>query len=174
MKKIKIFLAATAFVLFTSCISDNESRYSYYPVNFSCDASIHPYNIVHGYGEYIIITRNNGTSYKVAWAGNKEMIVQLTAQQTMYGSNLYGLGGLIIGTPSACDGNIMAFDLACPHCEQAGRRLTVEQPIGHATCKKCNSKFDLNSGGLPFEGVAKRPLWQYQVLENGSNIIIAN
>lgn len=173
--KTKILLAATIMLAaFTACSDDSESLYSNFPVSFSCDASIHPYNIVHGYGEYIIITRDGAAAYKVQWGNNKEMTVRLTAQQAMYGNPFYGLAGLIIGTPSACDGNIMAFDLACPSCEQPGRKLIVTQPIGHAHCEKCGSKFDLNSGGIPIEGIAKRPLWQYRVAKNGSNIIITN
>ena len=173
--RTKILLTAiTLIATLASCSDDSESLYSNYPVSFSCDASIHPYNIVHGYGEYIIITRDGATAYKVQWAGNKELIVRLTAQQAMYGNSFYGLSGLIIGTPSACDGNIMAFDLACPHCEQAGRKLEVTHSLGHAHCEKCGSKFDLNSGGIPLEGPARRPLWQYKVAKNGANIIITN
>ena len=174
IKKILPFVAATLVLLATSCDKESESRYSYYPVSFSCDASIHPYNIVHSYGEYIIITREGASDYKVQWNNDKEMIVRLTAQQAMYGNIYYGLGGLIIGRPSAYDGNIMAFDLACPNCEQAEHKLTVTQPVGHAECAKCGSIFDLNSGGIPIKGVARRPLWQYKVVENNPYIIITN
>ncbi len=174
IKKILPFVAATLVLLATSCDKESESRYSYYPVSFSCDASIHPYNIVHSYGEYIIITREGASDYKVQWNNDKEMTVRLTAQQAMYGNIYYGLGGLIIGRPSAYDGNIMAFDLACPNCEQAEHKLTVTQPVGHAECAKCGSIFDLNSGGIPIKGVARRPLWQYKVVENNPYIIITN
>ncbi len=171
--RIALIAATIALALFASCSDDSESIYSHYPVSFSCDASIHPYNIVHGYGEYLIITRNGAAAYDVEWAKGKQT-VRLTAQQAMFGGPLYGLGGLIIGKPMACDGNIMAFDLACPHCEEPGRTLTITHNNGVAHCEKCNSKFDLNSGGLPIEGPVRRPLWRYSVTMNDPYMIIAN
>lgn len=155
----------TLIAALTAC-SDERSN-SGYPVYFSCDASIYPYNIVHGLGQYITISRSGGTAYKVRYhEGSKEVerTENLTAIQLQQGTFHYGLGGLIIGTPAAYDGNKWAFDLACPKCDIRSRKLTVEQPVGHAHCEKCGCKYDLNSGGIPIEGDT-RPLWRYRIVE---------
>lgn len=175
MNRILTILTVALPILLVSC--SEEASNSGYPVNFVCDASIHPYNIVQGYGEYITIKRSgNGTEYIVNYRegdGEKEQTVKLSAFQLQQGTFHYGRGGLIIGTPSAFDGNKWAFDLACPKCDLVNRRVTIEQPIGQAYCKECSCRWDLNSGGIPIEGDT-RPLWRYRVAENPPNIIIMN
>ncbi len=165
----------TAILALAACNDDSNS--SGYPVSFNCDATIYPYNIVQGYGQYITVTRSkNGTAYKVTYnegREQKELTVNLSAIQLQTGVFHYGLGGLIIGTPSAFDGNKWAFDLACPNCDSRNRKLTIEESIGHAHCTTCGCKYDLNSGGIPIEGKS-RPLWRYRVMENGPNIIVMN
>ena len=162
--------------ILTMAACSDESSNSGYPVYFSFDASIYPYNIVQGLGQYITITRSGGTAYKVRYQEGHEEVEKtenLTAIQLQQGTLHYGLGGLIIGTPSAFDGNKWAFDLACPKCDLVNRRVTIEQPIGQAYCKECSCRWDLNSGGIPIEGDT-RPLWRYRVAENPPNIIIMN
>lgn len=174
MKNTLLLLAT--ILAFGAC--SDESSTSGYPVYFSCDASIYPYNAVHGLGQYIIITQSGGKhSYKVRYyegSGETEKTEQLTAIQIQQGTFHYGLGGLIIGRPSAMsDGNIYAFDLACPKCELRSRKLTVTQPIGQAHCTKCSSKYDLNSGGIPIEGDS-RPMWRYKVAESMPPYIVVS
>lgn len=173
MRKTAALIAITTLLLI-GC--DNISSSSGYPVNFNCDATVYPYNIVQGYGQYIVVTMSkNGAAYKVAYyegREKKELTIDLTAAQ-LTGRFYYGLGGLIIGTPMVFDGNKWAFDLACPKCDSRSRKLTVEHATGHAHCTNCGSKYDLNCGGLPIEGET-RPLWRYRVIENGPNIIIMN
>lgn len=155
----------TAILAVTAC--SDESSSSGYPVYFSCDASIYPYNIVQGLGQYITITRSGGAAYKIRYYEGREEVEKtekLTAIQLQQGTFQYGRGGLIIGTPSAYDGNMWAYDLACPKCDLTNRKLSVTQPVGHAHCTKCNSKYDLNSGGIPIEGDT-RPLWRYKVVQ---------
>lgn len=175
MKNITTILLLALLLTTNSC--DDVSSNSGYPVYFHCDATSYPHNIVQGYGQYITVTRSmNGLAYKVRYhegRAEKEMTINLSAMQTQSGAFHYGLGGLIIGTPSAFDGNKWAFDLACPKCDSRNRKLTVEQPSGHAHCTECGCKYDLNSGGIPIEGNS-RPLWRYRVAENGPNIIIMN
>lgn len=164
MKKTLTLLTAVAITLLSAC-SDERSN-SGYPVFFSCDATIYPYNKVQGYGEYITITRSGATAYKIGYHEGhewKETTERLTAIQLQQGTFRYGLGGLIIGTPSAYDGNKWAFDLACPKCDLMSRKLTLTQQ-GHAYCEKCGCKYDLNSGGIPTEGDT-RPLWRYRATE---------
>ncbi|MBR2416737.1 MAG: lipoprotein [Bacteroidaceae bacterium] len=171
----RTILIITTLLTLAAC--SDEGSNSGYPVYFSCDATIYPYNIVQGYGQYITITRSGGTDYKVRYYEGREEVEKterLTAIQLQQGTFHYGLGGLIIGTPSAFDGNKWAFDLACPKCDLRSRKLTVTQPVGHAHCEKCGSKYDLNSGGIPIEGDT-RPLWRYRVVEGlPPYIVVAN
>ncbi|MBQ8542434.1 MAG: hypothetical protein IJ436_03060 [Bacteroidaceae bacterium] len=172
--KRTIFIIATILML-AAC--DDERSNSGYPVYFSCDASTYPYNIVQGLGQFITITRSGGTAYKIRYYEGRnevERTENLTAIQLQQGTFHYGLGGLIIGTPAAYDGNKWAFDLACPKCDLRSRKLTITLPIGHAHCNKCGSKYDLNSGGIPIEGDT-RPLWRYRVVEGlPPYIVVAN
>ena len=171
----KILLLATIIATLTACT--DEASNSSYPVYFSCDASIPPYNSMHGLGQYIIVTQSGGAAYKVRYyegSNEVEKTDRLTAIQLQQGTFYYGLGGLIIGTPSTYDGNKWAFDLACPKCDSRNRKLTITQPIGHAHCTKCGSKYDLNSGGIPIEGDS-RPMWRYRVAEGmPPYVVVAN
>lgn len=173
MKIGRILYLLLAALLLAAC-SDDEETSSGYPVSFSMDASVHPYNIVHGYGEFIVVTRSGASAYKVAYGAGEEKIENMTELQMQQGL-YFGLGGLVIGTPSACDGNVWAFDLACPKCDSQSKKLDVSLNTGvaHAHCAKCGSKYDLNSGGVPIEGET-RTMWRYKVLRNDPYIIVQN
>lgn len=158
------------FIIFmTSC--ETESPYSGYSVFFTCDAAYHPFNQVSSFGQFITVRRKSSTSYEVTDAmGNTEQR-QLTEQEVRQ-QFYYGLGGLIIGTPSMEDGNIWAYDLACPNCEMARYRLYIND-LGLAECHNCDCVYDLNCGGIPIEGKS-RIMWRYRVHAEGTFIIIRN
>lgn len=167
MKKILTLLITALTAL--SC--DTESPYSGYSVFFTCDASFHPFNQASSYGQFITIRRKSSTSYEVTDAQGTKHTHNLTeaeARQKFY----YGLGGLIIGTPSMEDGQIWAYDLACPNCEMARYRLQTDH-IGRASCNNCGSIYDLNCGGIPIEGKS-RILWRYRVHTAGTFITVQN
>lgn len=173
MKKTLTTLLLVCTVLFAGC--EEESLYSSFRVNFNFDGSIHPYNQARSFGQYICVRRGaNIGHYKLTDAlGNTQTIniPQISLQQNTFH---YGLGGLIIGTPSAYgNGELIAYDWACPKCEIQSTRVEIDYVMGHATCPKCATKFDLNGGGIPIEGKS-RPLWRYHVFDSGSNVIIQN
>lgn len=173
MKKILNALILASTMIFAGC--DEESPYSGYRVNFTFDSTIHPYNQARSFGQYICVRRGrNVGEYRLTDAlGNTQdvNIPQINLQQNTFH---YGLGGLIIGTPSAYgEGNLVAYDWACPKCQIQSARVTIDYTMGHALCPKCATKFDLNSGGIPIEGES-RPLWRYRIFDSGSNVIIQN
>lgn len=173
MKKITrlILLLSLAFTA-TGC--DSDSPYSSYHANFIFDGNIHPYIQARSFGQFICVKQGaNIGQYKVTDAlGNTQTVnvPQIHLQQERF---YYGLGGLIIGTPSMGDGTLWAYDWACPECDLARYRVEIDYTTGHATCPRCNAKYDLNSSGIAIEGNA-RPLWRYRVFDNGSEVIIQN
>ncbi len=87
----------------------------------------------------------------------------------------FGLGGLIAGTNNY--GEPMCFDLACPVCDRAERRLTLfSEGAGFAKCGKCGVVFDLNNYGVIYStpenaNITKpRGLYRYRVRFDGQTI----
>lgn len=172
MKKAIQLLMIIA-TIFVSC--DDDSRYSIYRVNFSFDKNIHPYIQVNSFGQFICVKRksNNAGQYELTDALGYTQIVNIPEIQMQMSPFHYGLGGLIIGTPMNCDGNIWAYDWSCPKCDSQRYRVEIDYTIGHATCPRCATKFDLNSGGLAIEGES-RPLWSYRVFDSSITVLIQN
>lgn len=87
-------------------------------------------------------------------------------------SNNYGLGlgGLIVGTNNF--GETLCYDLACPICDRAERRLSLTND-GYAKCTKCGVIFDLNNLGAIYQIPEdadlpmKRGLCRYRINYNG-------
>ena len=167
---IKIALILST-ILFAAC--DDESQYSIYRANFMFDKSIHPYIQVNSYGQFICVKRGSAGQYKLTDATGRTQTVNIPQIQMQTNPFHYGLGGLIIGTPMNCDGSIWAYDWACPTCDSQRYRVEIDYTMGHATCPRCATKFDLNSSGIAIEGES-RPLWRYRVYDNGSQVIIQN
>lgn len=172
MKKTIALMLFAALTFITAC--DDESPFSGYAVNFTFDKSIHPYNQVNSYGQFICIRRGaNIGQYKLTDALGNTQTVNIPQIQLQQNAFHYGLGGLVIGTPMNCDGNIWAYDWACPKCDNSRYRLKIDNTMGHATCGNCATKFDLNSGGIAIDGNS-RPMWHYRVFDNGTSVIIQN
>ncbi|MBQ5663776.1 MAG: hypothetical protein IIV19_05025 [Bacteroidaceae bacterium] len=169
----RITLLFTLILLFATNSCDIESSASGYSVYFTCDYGFHPFNQITSFGQFITVKRKNNKSYEVTDANGYKTTTNLTEIElrTPY---YYGLGGLIIGTPSMCDGNIWVYDWACPACETARYRLEItHDATGLATCTNCGNIYDLNSGGIPVKGKS-RPLWKYNYFTNGTTIVIRN
>lgn len=81
-----------------------------------------------------------------------------------------GLGGLIVGTSTF--GETLCYDLACPICDRAERRLSFAKE-GFVRCAKCGVTYDLNNYGAIYdvpEGAdlpVKRGLYRYRINFNG-------
>ena len=170
MKKKLPFIIS--ILLLISCSGD--SPYSGYAAFFTCDTSFPPFNQVSGFGQFVTVKRKTSTSYEVTNAQGITYEHQLTEAEARQKFQ-YGLGGFIIGTPSAPpneDYSIWAYDWACPNCDMARYRLDIDD-IGLATCHNCGTVFDLNSGGIPIKGDS-RTLWRYRVFMSGTYLTIQN
>lgn len=174
MRKNILFVLFAAVILLTGC-SDDDNPYSGYRANFIFNGTEHPYNQARTPGQYICVKHGaNIGLYKLTDARGNTTTVQIPEIYLQQSTFHYGLGGLIIGTPSAYgDGNLMAFDWACPSCQVQKHRVKIDYVMGHATCPKCSAKFDLNSGGIAIEGKSD-PLMRYRVIDNGSTVIVQN
>ena len=172
MRKAVFILIATSLLALTGC--DSESPYSSYRVNFVFDATIHPYYQAKSPGQFICVRKGaNIGQYRLVDALGKQTTVNIPQLQLQQSPFYYGLGGLIIGTPMARDGNMWAFDWACPNCEKASSRLNLDRILGHATCPTCGVKFDLNSGGIAIEGKS-RQMWEYRIFGTDNSLLIQN
>ena len=173
MKKFTHFLLSL-FLLLTVAGCDGENPYSGYRVSVTFNGLIYPYNHARSFGQFICIKQGaNIGEYQVTDAMGKTQKVNIPEIYLQQGKFYYGLGGLIIGTPSMGDETIWAYDWACPNCDRAYHRVEIDYSMGHATCPNCAVKFDLNSGGIAIEGES-RPLWRYRVIDYGSEVIIQN
>lgn len=175
-----LFASLTLLVAVTSC--EIEPITSGYAVYFKCDMTNPPFNQIASSGQFITVRRNktNG-SYEVTDAKGDVTYHYLSKSELLVTNNRgydYGLGGLIIGTPSMCDGKIWAYDLACPNCDNPRYRLELARDAtGHATCPNCGVVFGLNIGGLPVDGKGngkKRELWPYKCNIFGMEVEIIN
>ena len=172
MKRAFIVLFILSAAILTGC--EDESPYSGYRVNFSFDSTIHPYNQARSHGQFICIRKGaNVGQYRLTDALGNETTVSIPQIQLQQSPFYYGLGGLIIGTPMSMDGNLWAFDWACPNCDLASKRLKIDRELGHAICTECGVKFDLNSGGIAIEGKS-RPMWHYRIFGPDNGLVIQN
>ena len=174
MKRIaRITLLLISVLAFAGC--EGESLYSSYHARFIFDGNIHPYNQARSFGQFIAVRKgNNVGQYRLTDAQGNTQTVNIPQIHLQQGAFYYGLGGLLIGTPSTYgDGNLIAYDWACPSCDIARHRVEIDYVMWHATCPNCHTKFDLNSGGIPIEGQS-RPLRQYRVFDSGAEVIVQN
>ena len=173
MKNLFLMVMLAAVSILSGC--SEESPYSGYHAHFVFDGTIHPYHQARTPGLYICVRRgSNIGEYRLTdTMGNTtvERIPEIYLQQGVF---YYGLGGLIIGTPSAYgEGGLMVYDWACPNCELEKYRVEIDYVLWHASCSKCGVKFDLNSGGIAIDGKSS-PLMRYRVIDNGSMVIVQN
>jgi len=162
-----------ALLVTLSCEKESYKKGSPYPAAFSCDTNVSPYNLIKTPGLFLTVRLNlskgvlnisdsNGQSYP------PEALTDIQSRQFTL-----GLAGLILGIPSLSDnGQICAFDLGCPECEQSSVRLKIDQ-TGNATCSKCNRTWSLNNNGIAISGKA-RPLYSYHVSYNNGILTVLN
>ena len=103
MKKFANLILLLAIV-FTFAGCEIESSYSSYRANIVFDGNIYPYNQARSFGQFICIKQGaNIGQYKVTDAMGKTQTVYIPEIHLQQGKFFYGLGGLIIGTPSMGD-----------------------------------------------------------------------
>lgn len=114
--------------------------------------------------------------YGVSGAGSAQLFIaseRLPAGFPYKGLEGTGYGGvLLIADPM---GTPLAFDLACPECIPAVKRISVdqsEQLAGVYRCNSCGSTYDVFSYGTPRSGPAlksKYGLQRYRVAITGGS-----
>jgi nitrite reductase/ring-hydroxylating ferredoxin subunit len=84
-----------------------------------------------------------------------------------------GYGGVL--DYHALDNNYYAFDAACPHEANPSAIVSMDEDRLHATCRKCESRYDLSYGnGNPVSGPSREPLRRYTVTGLGSKLVVRN
>lgn len=145
-----------------------------YRVFFGCNIADAPFNQITTPGRFVSVRISNGSMICVDSDGHKTGI-ELTASQNL--SFIMGLGGLIIGTPTFNndDLSIWAYDLGCPECDQAGRRLVFDLQ-GIASCSSCNGQWNMNSSGISVntDGKERRPLYRYPTMFSNGYLTVSN
>ena len=93
-----------------------------YPVNYSCNTTISPFNQINSLGRFVSV-RIKGMELEVTDSDGNTSSHQMS--ETDMRSFVLGLGGLIIGTPSLNNDNlsVYAYDLACPICARRAWRM---------------------------------------------------
>ena len=177
-----IVLTVLTILLATSCQKD-EAQKTYstkYPVrcNFYVPTYTQLFNAMAGYGQYVTVRqttdRQSGTS--VIQMSDMLSTDNYAIDATMRYFN-YGLGGLIIGMSTYTEP--LAFDLACPNCDRAERRLSLKDD-GTAVCSKCGITYDLNNYGFirsvpdQCQHLTPRGLYRYHITFYGDNVSVYN
>lgn len=115
-------------------------------------------HIVNGVTKVTMTSTNSSTDYMV------------DALSKNFG---FGLGGLIVGTNYFDE--TLCYDLACPICDRADRRLTLPGD-GYAHCAKCGTTYDMNNYGVIYQidednpPLTKRGLYRYRIIYDGQTI----
>lgn len=164
--------------LFTSCTKD-ESTKTYSTANmvrcfFNVPQYTQLFNTLGSYGEFATIRalRGQGVIKMSSNIGSTDYPILAD----MKGFE-FGLGGLIVGTNYY--GEYLAFDLACPNCARADRRLNIGD-VGIAKCAKCGISYDLNNYGVisasttVSENQKPRGLYRYRITYDGTNLSVYN
>ncbi len=180
MKRLSyIFLFFTFhFSLFTSCNNDEATK-TYSTANMvRCYLQVNQYtqlfNVMGSMGEYATIRPLKSDGKLLIWSNIGSTEYPIAADMKGYE---YGLGGLIVGVNYYNE--YMAFDLSCPNCNRAGRRLSISYD-GIAKCGKCGISYDLNNYGVlrevPTDCSYETPrgLFRYRIIYDGSILGIYN
>lgn len=134
------------------------------------------FNAVGSYGEFATIRQKTNGGVSVIEMNSNLGSGQYAIDKTMQYFS-YGLGGLIVGT--SYYGETLAYDLACPSCDRADRRLVIGD-AGIVKCPKCGISYDMNNYGVissvPSNPIHESPrgLYRYRVMYDGTNLRIYN
>lgn len=177
MKTKALFtLLVCLLTIVTSCSDDNTtstfSKREYVFCRFSVLQYAELFNVMGNYGQFATIRKQvvNGATQVTMTCSVSSNSYNIDAQSRGFG---YGLGGLIVGTNNF--GESMCFDLACPICDRAERRLSLTDN-GYAKCSKCGVTYDLNNYGVIYEKPEgaelsnPRGLYRYRIEYDGTTV----
>lgn len=159
-----------ALLVLQACTNSYPVYSNKYPVSFSCDTSMPPFNSIHTLGCFISVRQRPAKDgYTVYTNAGMAYEYPLTEIQSRVFS--YGLAGLVIGSPWHAGGEVFAYDLGCPQCDRASSRLTIDT-TPYAKCSKCGAQYELNNNGYATNG--GHPLFRYPVTRNGNLLMVHN
>lgn len=173
------FLFSLFTTLLTSCDKDEATK-AYSTANmvrcfFNVPQYTQLFNVMGSFGEYATIRGLKGQG-KIQMSSNVGTTdYPITADMRYFE---FGLGGLIVGTRCYGDEQV-AYDLACPNCNRADRRLSIGD-AGIAKCSKCGLSYDLNNYGVISAATSTdlytnpRGLFRYHIVYDGINLRIFN
>lgn len=181
--KARFLLCLIALALWTACSDEATSKYSNRaPVRarFHVLEYAELTQAIGNIGEYATIRRQveNGVTKIHMTCSTGAAFYNFTAESKGFE---FGLGGLIVGTTinSAGEMEYVCYDLACPVCDRAGRRLTVDE--GLAKCANCGASFYLKDEGSLYQKPTnattasyRTRLYQYGITYNGEDIHVFN
>lgn len=174
MKRLFFALILVLTVSGCSKIGNYQVYSNKYPVNYSCNTTVSPFNQINGLGRFVSV-RIKGMELEAIDADGNVSKHQMS--ETDMRTFALGLGGLIIGTPSLNNDNfsVYAFDMGCPVCDRAKYRLTFNH-LGIAKCSNCKSSWNLNNNGFIQSSTVKeaRPLYRYPVTVYNNYVTVRN
>lgn len=171
-----VFILHISLLTLTSCNSDKiYSRANMVRCYFVVNQYTQLFNVMGGYGEYATIRslKSQGKVRMESGIGATEY--NLTADMRGYE---FGLGGLIVG--ANYNGEYLAYDLACPNCNRADYRMSIDVSTGIAKCPKCKMAYDLNNYGVISASststvhVEPRGLFRYRIVYDGTTLAVFN
>lgn len=175
MKKILTIISTIAILtsVLAACTDDEAtptfSKREYVFCRFDVHQYAELFNVMGNYGQFASIRKrivNGVTKFSIT---NSSSSNDYTVDALSKDFGL-GLGGLIVGTNHY--GESLCYDLACPICDRAARRLTLDSD-GYAKCAKCQVVYDMNNYGAIYKIPAdaqltnKRGLYRYRINYNG-------
>lgn len=174
MKRLFFALILVLTVSGCSKIGNYRVYSNKYPVNYSCNTTVSPFNQINSLGRFVSV-RIKGMELEATDADGNVSKHQMS--ETDMRTFALGLGGLIIGTPSLNNDNfsVYAFDMGCPVCDRAKYRLTFNH-LGIAKCSNCKSSWNLNNNGFIQSSTVKeaRPLYRYPVTVYNNYVTVRN
>lgn len=174
MKRLFFALILVLTVSGCSKIGNYQVYSNKYPVNYSCNTTVSPFNQINSLGRFVSV-RIKGMELEATDADGNVSKHQMS--ETDMRTFALGLGGLIIGTPSLNNDkfSVYAFDLGCPVCDRAKYRLTFNH-LGIAKCSNCKSSWNLNNNGFIQSSTVKeaRPLYRYPVTVYNNYVTVRN
>jgi hypothetical protein len=176
-KKLQFFNLSIFLLLLVACSDDVTSIYSnreYVYCYFNTAQCPELFNVMADFGRYITIREHSAKGVITMTNGSTSTDLPINALNKHFG---FGLGGLIVGRNNY--GEARCYDLACPICDRADRRLTIKDNI-YATCSKCGFIFNLNNDGAIDPSTPKsdvstvRGLYRYYIEPFEFNVNIRN
>lgn len=159
----------------TSCEKKGYSKFSTrYKVYYTCETGVSPFNQLTTPGRFLSV-RKSGALLIITDADGESRKEPLSDSNNR--TFMFGLSGLIIGTPTFNNdfSEIFAYDLGCPECDAANKRLKFDI-TGTATCSECGGSWNLNADGTPVntDGRKLPPLYRYPTKYTNGLLKVSN